>query len=78
VPAFYDVSYLADGRIQRVAPRAGLHGVPWRVSKHTVMDLDAWPYPKQPLVRWPSRCTSGCRSRSSGAAPGAAGSARRG
>ena len=50
VPAFYDVSYLADGRIQRVAPRAGLHGVPWRVSKHTVMDLDAWPYPKQPLV----------------------------
>jgi hypothetical protein len=24
--------------------------VPWRVAKHTVMDLDAWPYPKQPLV----------------------------
>ena len=21
-------------------------GVPWRVSKHTVMDLDEWPYPK--------------------------------
>ncbi|MEO6996478.1 MAG: B12-binding domain-containing radical SAM protein, partial [Terracoccus sp.] len=50
VPAFYDVSYLADGRIQRVAPAADATGVPWRVSKHTVMDLDAWPYPKQPLV----------------------------
>ena len=22
-------------------------GVPWRVHKHTLMDLDAWPYPKQ-------------------------------
>ena len=73
VPAFYDVSYLADGRIQRVAPRAGLHGVPWRVSKHTVMDLDAWPYPKQPLVPLAESvhermsveifrgCTRGCR-----------------
>ena len=50
VPAFYDVSYLPDGRIQRVAPRTDLHGVPWRVAKHTVMDLDAWPYPKPPLV----------------------------
>ena len=25
-------------------------GVPRRVSKHTVTNLDAWPYPKQPLV----------------------------
>ncbi|HEY3958223.1 MAG TPA: B12-binding domain-containing radical SAM protein, partial [Streptosporangiaceae bacterium] len=48
VPAMYDVSYLPDGRIQRVVPNRP--GVPWRVSKHTVMDLDAWPYPKQPLV----------------------------
>ena len=73
VPAFYEVSYLADGRIQRVAPRAGLPGVPWRVSKHTVMDLDAWPYPKQPLVPLAESvhermsveifrgCTRGCR-----------------
>ena len=50
VPAFYDVAYLPDGRIKRVAPAADAHGVPWRVAKHTVMDLDAWPYPKQPLV----------------------------
>ena len=71
VPAFFDVTYLPDGRIQRVAPNAP--GVPWRVSKHTVMDLDAWPYPKQPLVPLAESvhermsveifrgCTRGCR-----------------
>lgn len=48
VPAFYDVEYLDDGRIRRVAPRDP--EIPWRVSKHTLMDLDAWPYPKNPLV----------------------------
>ena len=48
VPQFYDVDYLDDGRIRRVVPNRP--GVPWRVSKHTVMDLDEWPYPKQPLV----------------------------
>ncbi|MYV61997.1 B12-binding domain-containing radical SAM protein, partial [Streptomyces sp. SID4931] len=47
VPRFYDVEYLPDGRIGRVVPNRS--GVPWRVSKHTVMDLDEWPYPKQPL-----------------------------
>src|SRR6188472_538846 len=73
VPAFYDVSYLPDGRIRRVAPAPDAHGVPWRVSKHTVMDLDAWPYPKQPLVPVAESvhermsveifrgCTRGCR-----------------
>ncbi len=73
VPSFYDVSYLPDGRIQRVAPSADAPGVPWRVSKHTVMDLDAWPYPKQPLVPLAESvhermsveifrgCTRGCR-----------------
>ncbi|MCU1600057.1 MAG: Fe-S oxidoreductase, partial [Frankiales bacterium] len=48
VPRFYDVDYLDDGRIRRVAPNHP--DVPWRVSKRTVMDLDEWPYPKQPLV----------------------------
>jgi radical SAM superfamily enzyme YgiQ (UPF0313 family) len=48
VPRFYDVEYLPDGRIKRVVPNRS--GVPWRVAKHTVMDLDEWPYPKQPLV----------------------------
>ncbi|MGN6753215.1 MAG: TIGR03960 family B12-binding radical SAM protein [Intrasporangium sp.] len=73
VPSFYDVSYLPDGRIQRVAPSPDAPGVPWRVSKHTVMDLDAWPYPKQPLVPLAESvhermsveifrgCTRGCR-----------------
>jgi radical SAM family uncharacterized protein len=71
VPRFYDVTYLPDGRIQRVAPNRP--GVPWRVSKHTVMDLDAWPYPRQPLVPLAESvhermsveifrgCTRGCR-----------------
>ena len=71
VPRFYDVEYLPDGRIQRVAPNRP--GVPWRVSKHTVMDLDEWPYPKQPLVPLAETvhermsveifrgCTRGCR-----------------
>jgi radical SAM family uncharacterized protein len=71
VPRFYDVSYLPDGRIQRVAPNR--HGVPWRVVKHTVMDLDEWPYPRKPLVPLAETvherfsveifrgCTRGCR-----------------
>ncbi len=71
VPAFYDVDYLPDGRIKRVAPNTS--GVPWRVHKHTLMDLDAWPYPKQPLVPLAETvherfsveifrgCTRGCR-----------------
>ena len=71
-PRFYDVDYLPDGRIQRVAPEPA-PGVPWRVSKHTVMDLDEWPYPKQPLVPLAETvhermsveifrgCTRGCR-----------------
>jgi radical SAM family uncharacterized protein len=71
VPRFYDVSYLDDGRIQRVAPNHP--DVPWRVAKRTVMDLDEWPYPKQPLVPLAETvhermsveifrgCTRGCR-----------------
>ncbi|MFV0451870.1 MAG: TIGR03960 family B12-binding radical SAM protein [Propioniciclava sp.] len=71
VPAFYDVSYRPDGRIQRVAPNRP--GVPFSVPKHTLTDLDAWPYPKQPVVpiaetvheRYSVEifrgCTRGCR-----------------
>ena len=75
VPGLYDVEYLPDGRIRRVAPRADVaaHGVPWRVAKHTVMDLDEWPYPKRPIVPLAESvhermsveifrgCTRGCR-----------------
>lgn len=71
VPSFYDVDYLEDGRIQRVVPNHP--DVPWRVAKQTVMDLDAWPYPKAPLVPLAETvherasveifrgCTRGCR-----------------
>jgi len=71
VPSFYDVEYLEDGRIRRVTPNRP--GVPWRVAKHTVMDLDEWPYPKAPLVPIAESvhermsveifrgCTRGCR-----------------
>ncbi len=71
VPRFYDVSYLEDGRIAALAPNR--ERVPERVSKHTVMDLDEWPYPKTPLVPLAESvhermsveifrgCTRGCR-----------------
>ncbi|WP_053735611.1 TIGR03960 family B12-binding radical SAM protein [Nocardia sp. NRRL S-836] len=71
IPRFYDVEYLPDGRIQRVVPNRDR--VPFRVFKRTTMDLDAWPYPKQPLVPLAESvhermsveifrgCTRGCR-----------------
>ncbi len=71
VPRFYDVDYLPDGRISRVVPNRP--GVPPRVAKSTVMDLDEWPYPKAPLVPLAETvhermsveifrgCTRGCR-----------------
>jgi radical SAM family uncharacterized protein len=71
VPRFYDVDYLADGRIARVTPNRP--GVPRAVAKHTVMDLDSWPYPSKPLVPVAESvherfsveifrgCTRGCR-----------------
>ncbi len=71
VPRFYDVEYHPDGRIARVVPNRPR--VPWRVHKHTVMNLDEWPYPKKPLVPLAETvherysveifrgCTRGCR-----------------
>lgn len=71
VPRFYDVDYHDDGRIASVRPNRD--GVPWRVAKHTVMDLDQWPYPRKPLVPLAETvherysveifrgCTRGCR-----------------
>jgi radical SAM family uncharacterized protein len=71
VPKFYDVDYLDDGRIARVVPNR--QGVPPRVYKHTLMDLDSWPYPRKPLVPLAETvherysveifrgCTRGCR-----------------
>jgi radical SAM family uncharacterized protein len=71
VPRFYDVDYAADGTIAAVKPNR--EGVPARVEKRTTMDLDAWPYPKKPLVPLAESvhermsveifrgCTRGCR-----------------
>jgi radical SAM family uncharacterized protein len=71
VPVFYDVEYLPDGRIRRVAPNRP--DAPWRVAKHTLMDLDEWDYPRAPLVPLAETvhermsveifrgCTRGCR-----------------
>lgn len=71
VPRFYDVTYLPDGRIRQVTPNRP--GVPYSVAKHTLADLDAWPYPKAPVVpvaetvheRYSVEifrgCTRGCR-----------------
>ena len=71
VPRFYDVRYLPDGRIEAVVPNRP--DVPASVRKHTLLDLDAWPYPKAPVVpvaetvheRYSVEifrgCTRGCR-----------------
>jgi radical SAM family uncharacterized protein len=71
VPKFYDVAYAADGALAGVRPH--VPGVPARVRKHTLMDLDAWPYPRNPLVPLAETvherfsveifrgCTRGCR-----------------
>jgi len=71
VPRFYDISYLPDGTIGVVVPNRP--GVPRTVAKHTVTDLDSWPYPSKPLVPLAESvherfsveifrgCTRGCR-----------------
>jgi radical SAM family uncharacterized protein len=71
VPRFYDVTYAPDGSIEAVVPNRP--GIPFRVRKHTLMDLDQWPYPANPLVPLAETvherfsveifrgCTRGCR-----------------
>jgi radical SAM family uncharacterized protein len=74
VPRFYDVHYQpasAGGAIDQVVPNRP--GVPRSVAKHTVTDLDAWPYPRKPVVPLAESvherfsveifrgCTRGCR-----------------
>ena len=75
VPAFYTIDFDDEGFIADIRVRDDLveAGVPDTVTKHTVMDLDAWPYPKQPLVPLAESvhermsveifrgCTRGCR-----------------
>ncbi len=71
VPSLYEVTYDPDGAIEAVRPTC--ERAPTRVAKHTVMDLDEWPYPKTPLVPLAETvhermsveifrgCTRGCR-----------------
>jgi radical SAM family uncharacterized protein len=71
VPRFYDVTYDEQGAL--LGTRPNRPGVPDRVRKHTLMDLDAWPYPRNPLVPLAETvherysveifrgCTRGCR-----------------
>ncbi|MDR1431848.1 MAG: TIGR03960 family B12-binding radical SAM protein [Propionibacteriaceae bacterium] len=71
VPAFYDVCYLPDGRIESVRPNRP--GVPGRVAKHVLLELDQWRYPVRPIVPLAETvherysveifrgCTRGCR-----------------
>ncbi|MGH4024011.1 MAG: TIGR03960 family B12-binding radical SAM protein, partial [Pseudonocardiaceae bacterium] len=71
VPGCYAVSYADDGAIEQVRPTSDR--APQRVAKRTTMNLDEWPYPKQPLVPIAESvhermsveifrgCTRGCR-----------------
>ncbi|WP_370246489.1 TIGR03960 family B12-binding radical SAM protein [Nocardioides sp.] len=71
VPRFYDARYGDDGALVAIEPNRP--GIPHRVRKHTLMDLDAWPYPAKPLVPLAETvherfsveifrgCTRGCR-----------------
>ncbi|HEY2766540.1 MAG TPA: TIGR03960 family B12-binding radical SAM protein [Pseudonocardiaceae bacterium] len=76
VPGCYDVGYRPDGRIDQVTPASTEvpeTRAPERVAKRTTMNLDEWPYPKQPLVPIAESvhermsveifrgCTRGCR-----------------
>jgi radical SAM family uncharacterized protein len=71
VPALYESTYGADGRLVGTEPM--VEGVPRQVVKRTINDLADWPYPSHPLVPLTEvvhdrlnvevfrGCTRGCR-----------------
>ncbi|MGQ9498045.1 MAG: TIGR03960 family B12-binding radical SAM protein [Desulfotomaculales bacterium] len=71
VPALYRVTYRNDGSIDSIIPVD--KGVPYRVRRRLVQDLDAVPFPTRPVVPYLSPvhdravlevfrgCTRGCR-----------------
>jgi radical SAM family uncharacterized protein len=71
VPSLYEAEYLPDGRLRGTFPRHP--AAPTRIMRRTVFDLDAYPYPKRPLVPLTEvvherlsveifrGCTRGCR-----------------
>ncbi len=72
VPSLYDVAYHADGRVERISPKAG-SGAPEVVMKAVVQNLDAAVYPETLIVPYGEvvhnrimleifrGCTRGCR-----------------
>lgn len=70
-PSLYEVSYHEDGRVREMRPRE--EGVPARVRRRIVRDLDAAPWPEKPIVPYVETvhervtlelfrgCTRGCR-----------------
>ncbi len=71
VPAFYEVSYGADGRFEAIAPKQETARLP--ITKRVVADLNAVDYPTAPIVPFGEivhdrmmlevfrGCTRGCR-----------------
>lgn len=71
VPSLYQVSYDDNGELAAVTPIDA--AVPTTVAKHTLMELDEWPYPSRPIVPLAETvherysveifrgCTRGCR-----------------
>ena len=47
VPSLYEISYLEDGKVGRIIPK---EGAPAEVTKRIVKDLDAVPFPTNPIV----------------------------
>jgi radical SAM family uncharacterized protein len=77
VPRFYRVEYAADGGVKQVVPL--IDGVPGKVVKRLVRDLDRAPFPVRPIVPYLEAvhdramlevfrgCTRGCRFCQAGA-----------
>ncbi|HIE12521.1 MAG TPA: TIGR03960 family B12-binding radical SAM protein [Desulfotomaculum sp.] len=71
VPGFYAVDYFSDGRVIGIRPV--VPGIPERITKRVVSNLDAAPFPVRPIVPWLEAvhdrgmvevfrgCTRGCR-----------------
>ncbi|MGQ9512141.1 TIGR03960 family B12-binding radical SAM protein [Thermodesulfitimonas sp.] len=71
VPSFYEVRYQEDGRIASVRPL--FPGIPEKVTKRVVANLDGAPFPVRPVIPWVEAvhdrgmleifrgCSRGCR-----------------
>ena len=47
VPSLYEIAYREDGAVERIIPKAG---APETVTKRIIRDLDAAPFPTNPIV----------------------------